>query len=386
MMGLHFRDGVVPFTDVYIHALVRDEHGQKMSKSKGNVMDPLELIDQYGADALRFTLTALAAQGRDIKLSSGRIEGYRNFVTKIWNAARFTQMNGCRPVTDFDPVSCSLTVNKWIIGETARAGNEILSALKGYRFNDAAQAGYHFAWHQFCDWYLEFSKPILQAGDAKAQAEVRATTSWVLDQLLRFLHPIMPFVTEELWEQIAPEDGRDGLLMDDVWPDLRENLRSPDAEEEMAWLIQVISEIRTVRSEMNVPLKAELSVAIAGASDLTKYRLATHDKLIRRLARLGEVSLVNEVPTAGTVQIVVNEATAALSVGDVMDIPGEFDRLKKEIGKVESEIAKIRKKLSNENFVSKAPPEVVGEQHARLAEYRQSNEKLSEALQRLSAL
>ena len=205
MMGLHFRDGVVPFRDVYIHALVRDEDGQKMSKSKGNVMDPLELIDQYGADALRFTLTALAAQGRDIKLSAGRIEGYRNFVTKIWNAARFTQMNGCGPVADFDPAACRLTVNKWIVGETARAGADISQALEGYRFNDAAQVGYQFAWHQFCDWYLEFTKPILQNGDEKSKAEVRATTSWVLDQLLKFLHPIMPFVTEELWEQLAPE-------------------------------------------------------------------------------------------------------------------------------------------------------------------------------------
>ena len=207
MMGLHFRDGVVPFRDVYIHALVRDEDGQKMSKSKGNVMDPLELIDQYGADALRFTLTALAAQGRDIKLSAGRIEGYRNFVTKIWNAARFTQMNGCSPVADFDPAACRLTVNKWIVGETARAGADISQALEGYRFNDAAQVGYQFAWHQFCDWYLEFTKPILQNGDEKSKTEVRATTSWVLDQLLKFLHPIMPFVTEELWEQLAPEGG-----------------------------------------------------------------------------------------------------------------------------------------------------------------------------------
>ena len=249
MMGLHFRDGVVPFRDVYIHALVRDEDGQKMSKSKGNVMDPLELIDQYGADALRFTLTALAAQGRDIKLSAGRIEGYRNFVTKIWNAARFTQMNGCSPVADFDPAACRLTVNKWIVGETARAGADISQALEGYRFNDAAQVGYQFAWHQFCDWYLEFTKPILQNGDEKSQAEVRATTSWVLDQLLKFLHPIMPFVTEELWEQLAPEGARDGLLIDSSWPDLGDLLRSPEAEEEMAWLIRMIGAIRTVRSK-----------------------------------------------------------------------------------------------------------------------------------------
>tara|TARA_B100000674_G_scaffold142581_2_gene112322 strand:- start:52282 stop:54951 length:2670 start_codon:yes stop_codon:yes gene_type:complete len=386
MMGLHFRDGVVPFRDVYIHALVRDEDGQKMSKSKGNVMDPLELIDQYGADALRFTLTALAAQGRDIKLSAGRIEGYRNFVTKIWNAARFTQINGCSSVTDFDPAACGLTVNKWIVGETARAGADISQALEGYRFNDAAQVGYQFAWHQFCDWYLEFTKPILQNGDERSQAEVRATTSWVLDQLLKFLHPIMPFVTEELWEQLAPERGRDGLLIDSSWPDLGDPLRSPEAEEEMAWLIRMIGAIRTVRSEMNVPPKAELAVTVAGTSDATQARLKTHDTLLRRLARLVSVELVEEVPSSGTVQVVVDEATAALAVGDVIDISKETSRLKKEISKVEGEIGKIEKKLENMNFIAKAPPEVVEEQRERAAEYRQSHDKLSEALNRLSTL
>ncbi len=386
MMGLHFRDGVVPFRDVYIHALVRDEDGQKMSKSKGNVMDPLELIDQYGADALRFTLTALAAQGRDIKLSAGRIEGYRNFVTKIWNAARFTQMNGCNPVADFDPAACRLTVNKWIVGETARAGGDISQALEGYRFNDAAQVGYQFAWHQFCDWYLEFTKPILQNGDERSQAEVRATTSWVLDQLLKFLHPIMPFVTEELWEQLAPEGGRDGLLIDSSWPDLGDLLRSPEAEEEMAWLIRMIGAIRTVRSEMNVPPKAELAVTVAGTSDATQARLKMHDTLLRRLARLVSVELVEEVPSSGTVQVVVDEATAALAVGDVIDISKETSRLEKEISKVEGEIGKIEKKLENTNFIAKAPPEVVEEQRERAAEYRQSHDKLSEALNRLSTL
>ncbi|MBT5646602.1 MAG: valine--tRNA ligase, partial [Rhodospirillaceae bacterium] len=235
MMGLNFRDEV-PFRDVYIHALVRDEKGQKMSKSKGNVMDPLDLIDDYGADALRFTLTALAAQGRDIKLSTGRIEGYRNFVTKVWNAARFTQMNGCVPVADYDPAACKLTVNQWIVGETAKAGADIVAALESYRFNEVAQVGYRFAWNQFCDWYLEFTKPILQDGDDAAQAEVRATTSWVLDQILKFMQPIMPFVTQELWVQLAPPEGREGLLMLQSWPALGEELRSPDAEEEMAWV------------------------------------------------------------------------------------------------------------------------------------------------------
>ena len=384
MMGLHFRDEV-PFRDVYIHALVRDEQGQKMSKSKGNVLDPLDLIDEYGADALRFTLTALAAQGRDIKLSAGRIEGYRNFVTKIWNAARFTQMNGCSPVADYDPAACTLTVNKWIVGETAKAGAEIVSALESYRFNEAAQSGYRFAWNQFCDWYLEFTKPILQDGDEAAQAEVRATTSWVLDQILKFLQPFMPFVTEELWRQLAPAEGRTGMLMLQSWPELGAGLRSPDAEDEMAWVVRAVSEVRAIRSEMNVPPSAELPMTLTGASAATLARLETHRSLLIRLARLSDITVSDTVPS-GAVQVVIDEATAALPIGEVVDISQEVARLQKEIDKVDDEIGKIEKKLSNENFVSRAPAAVVEEQHARAADYRQSRGKLSEALDRLSAL
>ncbi|MDE0797087.1 MAG: valine--tRNA ligase [Alphaproteobacteria bacterium] len=384
MMGLNFRDEV-PFKDVYIHALVRDEKGQKMSKSKGNVMDPLVLIDEYGADALRFTLTALAAQGRDIKLSTGRIEGYRNFVTKIWNAARFTQINGCAPVAGFDPAACTLTVNKWIVGETAKAGADIVSALENYRFNEVAQVGYRFAWNQFCDWYLEFTKPILQDGSEADQAEVRATTSWVLDQLLKYMQPIMPFVTQELWVQLAPPEGRDGLLMLESWPALGDELRAPDAEDEMAWVVRMVSEIRTVRSEMNVPPSAELPLTLTGASDSTITRLETHKNLLARLARLGEISISNTVP-AGAVQVIVDEATAALPIGDVIDVAQEVARLQKEIGKVDGEIAKIEKKLTNESFIAKAPATVVEEQRSRADDYRQSRTKLSEALDRLSTL
>ena len=384
MMGLNFRDEV-PFKDVYIHALVRDEKGQKMSKSKGNVMDPLVLIDEYGADALRFTLTALAAQGRDIKLSTGRIEGYRNFVTKIWNAARFTQINGCAPVAGFDPAACTLTVNKWIVGETAKAGADIVSALENYRFNEVAQVAYRFAWNQFCDWYLEFTKPILQDGSEADQAEVRATTSWVLDQLLKYMQPIMPFVTQELWVQLAPPEGRDGLLMLESWPALGDELRAPDAEDEMAWVVRMVSEIRTVRSEMNVPPSAELPLTLTGASDSTITRLETHKNLLARLARLGEISISDTVP-AGAVQVIVDEATAALPIGDVIDVAQEVARLQKEIGKVDGEIAKIEKKLTNESFIAKAPATVVEEQRSRADDYRQSRTKLSEALDRLSTL
>ena len=386
MMGLQFRDGV-PFRDVYIHALVRDEKGQKMSKSKGNVLDPLELIDQYGADALRFTLTALAAQGRDVQLSTSRIEGYRNFVTKIWNAARFTQMNGCTPVADFDPATCTLTVNRWIIGETARAGAEIVDALDGYRFNDAAHAAYQFAWHQFCDWYLEFTKPILQDGDAtaEAEAEVRATTSWVLDQLLKFLQPIMPFVTEELWRQLAPTEGRSGMLMLEAWPVFGDDLRAPDAEAEMDWVVRMVSELRAVRSEMNVPPSAELPLTLTGASEATVRRLETNEGLLLRLARLSTITLSDNVPK-GAVQVVVDETTAAMPIGEFIDVSQEVERLRKEIGKVDGEIGKIEKKLGNAGFIANAPPEVVDEQRERRSDYEQSRRKLSEALDRLSAL
>ncbi len=220
MMGLHFMKDV-PFHTVYIHALVRDEKGQKMSKSKGNVMDPLELIDEYGADALRFTLAAMAAQGRDIKLSTNRVEGYRNFATKIWNAARFGEMNACVPVKDFDPASAKQTINRWIAGEAQRAAAAVTEGIEQQRFNDAANAAYHFVWHTFCDWYLELAKPVLNGADETAKAETRAMFAWTFDRILTLLHPFMPFITEELWWRIGEAaGGRDEMLILAPWPDL----------------------------------------------------------------------------------------------------------------------------------------------------------------------
>ena len=384
MMGLHFMKDV-PFRDVYIHALVRDEKGRKMSKSLGNVMDPLEMIDRYGADALRFTLTALAAQGRDVKLATGRLEGYRNFVTKLWNAARFTRMNGCAPVADFDPSSCRLTVNRWIVGETAGVGAEIVAALEEYRFNEAAQSAYRFVWHRFCDWYLEFAKPVFQDGSAEDQAETRAATSWVLDQILHFLHPIMPFVTEELWEQLAPEAGRDGLLISRPWPAYADSLRDRDAEEEMDWVIRMIGAVRAVRSEMNVPASAELEMALVGASDRTRERLDTHMGSLLRLARLSTATPAAALPE-GVVQMVVDETTIGLPLGDVIDVAAETARLRRELKKTTAEIEKAQKKLANRDFVSRAPPEVVEEQRERAAESQQAHDRLAEALQRLAPL
>jgi valyl-tRNA synthetase len=385
MMGLHFRNEV-PFHTVYIHALVRDERGQKMSKSKGNVMDPLDLVDQYGADALRFTLTALAAQGRDIKLSSGRIEGYRNFVTKIWNASRYAQMNGCAVVDGFDPTSCELLVNRWIAGELAATERQVVEALENYRFNDAAQALYRFTWHMFCDWYIEFTKPILAEGTAAAQAEVRATAGWALETMIRMLHPIMPFVTEELWEQFAPEgQARTEALIEADWPVFPAGLEDASAKAELGWVVRVISEVRAVRSEMNVPDSAKLTMLVQGADADELRRLETHGELITRLARLAAVEPAGESLPKGSVQAVVDGTTFILPLGEVIDIAKERARLAKELDKLDGEIGKIEKKLGNQDFLSRAPAEVVEEQRERRAGFEQSREKLTEALGRLAS-
>ena len=244
MMGMHFMDGKVPFKDVYIHALVRDEHGQKMSKSKGNVIDPLELIDEYGCDALRLTLTALAAQGRDIKLAASRVEGYRNFATKLWNAARFAEMNECKPVDGFNPANVNSTLARWIVGKTAEAAKTVALGIESYRFNDAANGAYQFVWGTFCDWYLELAKPVLMGQDEEAKAEIRAVTAWVLDQILLILHPVMPYITEELWEKSA--DNRATLLMSQAYPKFDDVLIDRVAEDEIDLAIRLIGNIRVV--------------------------------------------------------------------------------------------------------------------------------------------
>ena len=385
MMGLHFRDEV-PFSTVYIHALVRDERGQKMSKSKGNVLDPLELIEAYGTDALRFTLTALAAQGRDIKLSPNRVAGYRNFVTKIWNAARYAQMNGCVPDAAFNPAACRLMVDRWIAGELSAAAAATARAIEAFRFNDAAQALYQFTWHTFCDWYLEFTKPILAEGSAEDQAEVRATTAWVMELLLHLLHPIMPFVTEELWDALAPQGGpRADMLINGQWPNLPETLVDAEAKGEMDWVVRLVSEIRAVRSELNIPPGAKLAMIVRGASPATKDRLTRHRELVHRLARLDETRLADDgALPKGVVQAVVDEAAYLLPVGAVIDIDQERTRLNRELDKLSGEIDKIDAKLSNQKFVARAPEDVVEEQRERLAELQQSKTKLSEALDRLA--
>ncbi len=384
MAGLHFLEEE-PFHTVYVHALVRDEHGAKMSKSKGNVIDPLVLIDQYGADSLRFTLTALAAPGRDVKLATSRVEGYRNFITKLWNAARFCEMNDCAWRADFDPASVTLPLNKWIVGETVQAERAVRRGIESYRFNDAAAASYQFAWNIFCDWYLEFAKPIFTGDDAQSAAETRATAAWVLAQILKLMHPITPFITEELYDHLLGADRNEPLIVSD-WPELPDDWIDAAAAADLDWVIRLISDIRSARSEMNIPPAQKLDILRIGAgSDDVARRLERYGELIERLARLDRIGTA-EAPPKGALQIVLDETVFALPLEGVLDVAAERQRLEKAIAKADSEVSKIEKKLGNPGFLAKAPEAVVTENKARLEEEAGQRAKLQEALSRLSEL
>ncbi|HTM83226.1 valine--tRNA ligase [Asticcacaulis sp.] len=378
MMGLHFT-GKAPFKRVFINALVRDDKGQKMSKSKGNVMDPLVLIDEFGADALRFTLTAMSGQGRDIKLAKPRIEGYRNFSTKLWNATRFTQMNECARVEGFDPSTAKLTLSRWIRGEVQKTLAAVTEALEACAFDDAANALYKFIWNVFCDWYLELAKPILNGDDTTAKAEIRAMTAWVLDQAMILLHPVMPFITEELWEKTGHID----MLISHSWPKPDAKAIDAEADEEINWLIDLIGEIRSIRSEMNVPGSARAPLSLSGASEVTAKRLNTHEDLILFLGRLSEVKVGEAV--AGSVPFVAGEATAHLAIAEFIDLKAEQARLAKGIADFDKTIDGVRRKLDNPEFVRKAPEEVIAENRERLEDAENGKAKLSAALERLKA-
>jgi valyl-tRNA synthetase len=384
MMGLHFMQQI-PFHDVYIHALVRDEKGQKMSKSKGNVMDPLGMIDKYGADALRFTLAAMAAQGRDIKISTSRIEGYRNFATKLWNSARFAEMNECVRQKNFDPKAVGQMVNRWIAGEVERTAVAVTTGIATYKFNEAAGAIYEFTWGTFCDWYLELTKPILNGTDEPAKAETRATTAWVLDQILKLLHPFMPFITEELWARLV-EVGvqRENLLCLSSWP-VFEGFADADADDEISWIIKLVGEVRSVRSEMNVPAGAKIPLVLVGAGKAVRARAQEHEETLKRLARLDTISYAKAAPK-GSAQIVLGETTAALPLAGVIDMGAERMRLNREIEKATAEIKKIDGKLENANFLAKAPPEVVDENRERRADFEAMAVRLRAALKRVEAV
>jgi valyl-tRNA synthetase len=386
-MGLHFmKDGlgnpIEPFHTIYIHALVRDKNGQKMSKSKGNVIDPLDLIDEYGADALRFTLAIMAAQGRDVKLDPARIAGYRNFGTKLWNATRFAEMNGVASDPKFVPETASLTINRWILTELARTARGVTEAIETYRFNDAAGTLYRFIWNQFCDWYLELLKPVFSGEDAAAKAESQACVAYVLEQSYKLLHPFMPFMTEELWAHTVGEgQTRESLICHADWP--TPAYSDDGAADEINWLVDLVTGIRSVRAEMNVPPSATAPLVVVGANETTRKRLATHDQAVRRLARVSEVRFEEAAPK-GAAQIVVGEATACLPLGTLIDLSAERARLEKAIDKAKAEAARIQGKLSNEKFVANAKPEVVEAERERAAELEQQLASLSVALARVS--
>ncbi|EHS49824.1 Valyl-tRNA synthetase [Rhizobium sp. PDO1-076] len=386
MMGLHFmkdEDGnpVEPFHTVYVHALVRDKNGQKMSKSKGNVIDPLELIDEYGADALRFTLAIMAAQGRDVKLDPARIAGYRNFGTKLWNATRFAEMNGVKADPKFLPETTTLAINRWILTELARTENEVTEAIAGFRFNDAAGSLYRFVWNNFCDWYLELLKPVFAGEDAVAKAEAQACAAYVLEQTYKLLHPFMPFMTEELWAHTAGEGkSRDTLLCHADWP-------APEFADEAAaadinWLIDLVTGIRSVRAEMNVPPGAIAPLVAVGANGVTQERFARHEASIKRLARVEAITFASVAPK-GAAQIVVGETTVCLPLGTLVDLSAEKTRLEKAIAKVDQEMARISGKLNNEKFVANANPEVVAAERERFQELEVQKASLETALKRV---
>ena len=381
MMGLHFMRQV-PFPTVYIHALVRDATGAKMSKSKGNVIDPLALIDQYGADALRFTLAAMAAQGRDIKLSAERIAGYRNFATKLWNAARFAEINGCVRDGEFDPRRAKEMLNRWIAHEVAKTESEVTAALEVYKFNEAAAAIYRFVWNIYCDWYLELIKPVLAGPDGAARRETRATAAWALDEILKLLHPFMPFITEELWAVTAEQGpAREQMLALRAWPE-HDGLENTTAEAEIGWVIDLVNAIRSVRAEMNISPASPLPLVLSGASTETRERAARWSEFVQRLARIADISFADTAPQ-GAVQLVVRGEVAALPLKGVIDLAAERARLAKEMAKCDADIARVDQKLGNADFLKRAPEDVVEGEREKREGAQARRAKLAEALQRL---
>ncbi|MEO8301879.1 MAG: class I tRNA ligase family protein, partial [Rhizomicrobium sp.] len=380
MMGIHFL-GEVPFKTVLIHNRVLDEQGAKMSKTKGNVVDPITLIDEFGADALRFTVAQAAGQSRDMRIGPTRVEAGRNFATKLWNTSRFCEMNGCNTVPGFDPAGVNETVNQWIVAETAQAVADVTAAIEALRFNDAANAAYHFVYDIFCDWYVEITKPIFQTGSDAVQAETRATTAWARDQILKLLHPFMPFITEELWAATAATP-RDSLLVVAQWPSIKAQ-GAEAASAEMNWAIDLIKGVRSVRAEMNVPAGAKIPLVLTGADATAKDRLARNKDVIMSLARLTQADIADSIPK-GSAQFVLGEAVVALPLGDVIDFAKERARLEKDLKKTQDEIARFDAKLSNEQFVAKAPEDVLAEQREKRAEAAALAARLSDAIGRLA--
>lgn len=383
MMGLYFTKEV-PFKTVYIHALVRDEQGRKMSKSKGNVVDPMVIADKYGVDALRFTLAAMAAQGRDVCMSESRVEGYRNFATKLWNAARFCEMNNCRSVEGFKASEVTAPVNKWVVSKLAQTAKDVSEALDSYRFNEAATGVYQFAWGTFCDWYLEFAKPLLNGDNEALKTETRATAAWVLDNILILLHPFMPYVTEELWQKNA--DDRTSLLITVPWARY-DDLINKKAEEDFDWVVGLVSAIRSLRVEMNIAPSLKIPMMLHDANDTEAKRLNDFNNVIKVLARLEKAEVSSDTDDIkGCAQAVYGLSTILLPLAGVIDVAKETERLTKELDKLEKEKKGLETRLNNADFVSKAPAAVVDGQKARLEEIKTAVLKNNAALERLKSL
>jgi valyl-tRNA synthetase len=378
MFGLHFM-GDVPFRNVMMHGLVRDERGQKMSKSKGNVVDPLSLIDAYGADALRYTVASAAAPGRDAKVGAKLVETNRGFVTKIWNAARFLEINGCRPVPGFAPASARLALSRWILDAANRAVLAATAALDDYRTDEYAQICYHFVWDEVCDWFVEFAKPAFATADGE---ELRAVAAHVLGVVLRLLHPVMPFVTEELWDHFGY--GPAGSLITAPWPVDMTVYEAAPARAEISWMVQLISGIRTVRSEMNVPPSVKSPVWLQGASAATLARVAAWGEAMSRMARASEVApLTGEAPRHAA-QLVLGETTVFLPLAGIIDLDAERARLEAARRKAAAELQKVQQKLGNAEFTSRAPDAVLDEHRERESNFSAELQRLDEALERIA--
>lgn len=386
MMGLHFQKDV-PFKHVYIHALVRDEKGQKMSKSKGNVIDPLELMEEYGVDALRFTYAAMASPGRDIKMAPARVEGYRNFATKLWNATRFCEMNECHLDPDFDPTECNHPLHVGMISQLLSLEEKLDEAMAQFRFNDAAHELYHFAWHLFCDWYVELCKPILMGDDIHQKEEAQKAIAWVLNCLLHYLHPIMPFMTEKLWQELHQDRGEE-VLMQRVWPDLASTLKNKEAEYGLNWVIEFISKIRSTKSEMNISQAKPLVVYVVEMEDVIRNQIYDYDQVLKRVGRLDHFEFLdsNEDIPKGSLQLVMDKSVFAVPLSDVIDFEKEKARLEKESSKISTEAGKLKARLENQGFLQKAPQQVIQEQNARLKELETMHEKVHDALEKLQNL
>lgn len=371
----------IPFKDICFHGLVRDEKGQKMSKSKNNGIDPLEMIRKYGADALRMSLLVQAGSGRDVLIGDARVEAYRNFTTKIWNAARFAEMNGATVDKNFDPKHVKLPLNAWVITKLSEAEKTISKAIDTYSINEASISIYHFIWGTFCDWYLEMSKPIFYGDNEQAKAETRSTMAYVFEKMITLLHPFMPFITEELW---AETGDRTGMLMAQTWPDLT-TYENKEAAAKIDWAIGFISQVRSLRAEMGISAGAKIALRLMDANEQQKELIMSMTSMIHFMAKTDSIEFVDE-HVKGSVSTVFDGIIVMIPLEGLIDVAKEKERLTKEMDNLKGFIERSEAQLSNESFVSKAPEKVINERKKALADAQENFAKLTEAYKRLAEI